>query len=741
MSLELESIDSILSKLDPGYLQEIALFSFSRLEREPRQLLLEEATLENDSQDVAINHYRTFVDTASCIKQLSSSIKAMQDSVETVLTQVPSFTDSCQHFLQQAQDIRSKHKLNRRIIDNQMQLVELLELPQVMDTCVRNNLYEEALNLLAYTRTLQQRHAHIPILKLLVEEMEVVSQNLLSVILNQLHSNIQLPTCLRLVAYLRRFAPFSEHELRCEFLKRREVWLDEQLADLAGTLQTSSSSSTPSSSSSSTSATSSSSSSSSSSSAAPPSFCFPLSSALLDHFSQVNGSAYSFLTKYLDINRIYLFDIITQYEAIFGFAETSVGQEAKEYKASDVVDGGSGGGECSVLYSWLLVRVSQILSILQTVLPVVRDGSFVSNLLEQSCYCALSLGRVRLDFRGLVATLFEHHLVQVFSDNMADAFLRFVQSFQIHDWYIEAELLTKMGIDVSAAGLVVTGGVEDGVSMKLLEYPPLAVFSNALIGAFNHLRLCAPRLSQRVIASLVEQTCRLVSHHMHTLYQEEATTPNRISDKQKLLSAMAKATVDHLIPFICLCVNSIYQNVELLKVETLVADYSDLLIREPSAPVTPAALVAEIFSLTPTIGPNPLASLSPQSPLSPLSPLSPPTTRTFSSSSSPLSATSPVSTSVNFTSSSPFAAALTSPTSGSSHAHSPSSTTTFATALTSPTSVSSHSPSATSTLASATATPLSPTSSPAPTVVRQGSSGGPVSIPFHLRSFPARSNT
>ena len=52
------------------------------------------------------------------------------------------------------------------------------------------------------------------VVKRLVEEAEKTSQDMLEALLARLRSNIQLPECLRVVAYLRRLAAFSESELR-----------------------------------------------------------------------------------------------------------------------------------------------------------------------------------------------------------------------------------------------------------------------------------------------------------------------------------------------------------------------------------------------------------------------------------------------------------------------------------------------------------------------------------------------
>ncbi|KAL8554793.1 hypothetical protein ACS0TY_002835 [Phlomoides rotata] len=188
------------------------------------------------------------------------------------IAEIPKLTSGCTEFVKSAEHILEKRKMNQTLLANQSNLLDLLEIPQLTDTCVRNGNYDEALDLEAFVAKFTTMHPKIPVIQALVAEVQQTTQSLLAQLLLKLQSNIQLPECLRIIGYLRRIGVFSEYEMRLQFLRCREAWL----------------------------------------------------SRLLDDLDQRNP--YDYLKGMVNCHRMHLFDVVNQYRAIFA-DDTSENEE------------------------------------------------------------------------------------------------------------------------------------------------------------------------------------------------------------------------------------------------------------------------------------------------------------------------------------------------------------------------------------------------------------------------------
>lgn len=211
------------------------------------------------------------------------------------------------------------------------QLLELLEIPQLLDTCVRNGYYDEALELIAHVRRVEKKFSSIAIIESIVKDVAACSQLMLNQLIEQLRSNIQLPGCLKIIGYLRRMDVFTEIQLRMKYLHARDSWLTSVISQIP------------------------------------------------------NDDSYIYLNKVIDLSRVHLFDIVTQYRAIFSDDESKNSSEAM------------------LLQEWIILKINNFLNIIK--INIVKDSAFnrIDSLLGQCMYFGLSFSRVGSDFRPLVA--------------------------------------------------------------------------------------------------------------------------------------------------------------------------------------------------------------------------------------------------------------------------------------------------------------------------------------------------
>ena len=436
-----------LSNDDRDYVMELTTYGLQRLEKEPHYLATEKSRLDKELEDVTVDNLSIFLQTSTTVDESQKLVHSMQSHVDDVITLVPDLIQKSKDFSVKTRELRAQRKANRQIVANQMKVLEILELPQLMWKCARAKLYQQALDLESYAMDLLNRNPDILILKSLIGQMKKTQKYILNELLVSLEKSIQLPQCLKIIGYLTRMNVFNDQLLlRKEFLSRRLKYLESLLPKPIET-----------------------------------------------HSST---DSFDYLSRFMDLYRMHIFAIVTQYKAIF------VDTFSDDDTAKSTVQNGERSLTEDLLVIWVHQRVIHIISTIEKLLPFVSSGSFLNSLAQTCDYCGQSLGHVSMDFRGLLPPIFEKRIISLFQHNMNTAILQFQSALTSHDWFVTVELLSSMGVKTEENSPTNTGNEHDGhsslrhnpntgeieVPQILLQYPPLAVLTNGFIKAFNELR-------------------------------------------------------------------------------------------------------------------------------------------------------------------------------------------------------------------------------------------------------------
>ena len=467
------------------YLSELSSYGVEKLNREPGRLAEERAQILEQTQDLAFHNYKTFIQTAECSKEIFQDFQVIEKHVDSLLAKLPDLNKECGNFLKEAQDINTSRRMNSMTLQRHTQLLEILEMPQLMDTCVRNAYYEEALELAAHVKRLEKKHPQLPVIVNIVQEVKNSCQLMLNQLIHQLRSNIQLPACLRVIGYLRRMDVFTEAELRIKFLQARDAWFQSILAGIPG------------------------------------------------------DDPYYHITKTIEASRVHLFDIITQYRAIFSDDDPLLMAGKDELP-----------NESGLFHGWVVQKVSEFLSTLEHDLHRGIGGR-LDSLLGQCMYFGLSFSRVGADFRGLLAPIFQKAVLQSFVHAINQTNIRFDEAMESYTL-----LGTLSAVPSSAFALASQAGGSLHPPSLLLEFNPLAMYCNNILTAFNDLRLCAPLslacdISDQVQLSLMKACECILAYHR----AEESTFNPQEADK---FANFCHTFADELVPFLNKCLQALF---------------------------------------------------------------------------------------------------------------------------------------------------------------------------------------
>ena len=358
-------------------------------------------------------------------------------------------------------------------------LLEILELPQLMETVVRNGHYEEALQLHNYVTKLAKRQPEVRILADIQTQVAASMRLMLGQLVGQLRAQVQLPQCLKVISFLRRMDVFTEAELRLKFLQSREAWLSSVLA------------------------------------AVP------------------RDDPYTHLTKTMELLRVNLFDIVTQYRSIFSDDTDHLTSVVAVATTEEKFD------NRLLFTSWLSRKVQQFL---KTIVEDLDAGvSSFESVMGQAMYFGLSFGRVGFDFRPLLAPVFSAAIEKQFLTKLApDSAIKIVSE--------SLTVLSLASLPPSPALISTLNTSAASPPLSLLDFPPLAHVTNSILTALNEIRLVVPLSS---VTMVTRELQALLTRVTRTLLDYHTTAKTRMtSSETDGWGSMCAAVKNVLLPYI-----------------------------------------------------------------------------------------------------------------------------------------------------------------------------------------------
>ncbi|KAK9360782.1 oligomeric Golgi complex subunit 8 [Lipomyces starkeyi] len=214
------------------YLQHIRGLPVSSISSETIQLSASLQAVDRSLTNLAINSRPHLLSTSATLKAFTESFNSLTLKVPSLSQIIPELESNVSQF----------HPVNDRqasatLLSNVDKVLDILELPSLVLTCVRNGYYAEALDLVGHVRRLAIRYKNVTVIEMIQAEVDDALLEMTTILLRLLRENVQLPTAIKVISYLRRLQPFQASpnptlELQHIYLLSRMIHLKSQLQSL-----------------------------------------------------------------------------------------------------------------------------------------------------------------------------------------------------------------------------------------------------------------------------------------------------------------------------------------------------------------------------------------------------------------------------------------------------------------------------------------------------------------------------
>lgn len=239
--------------------------------------------------------------------------------------------------------------------------------------------------------------------------------------------------------------------------------------------------------------------------------------------------------KTIELSRVNLFNIITQYKATFADDDNSL----------DSTDSNESG---NIFHAWINTKINNFLTTLESNLNN-EELTSIEAILGQCMYFGLSFSRVGADFRTLLIPIF----VKVIAKNFNARISKVTDQFELDmDNYT---FINKISINVLSAI-----GKADPNSLSppetLLNFQPLALYCNGILAALNEFRNCAPIALVNEVTIRLEHSLKVVANNISKFYRQEQQALGA-KERDNFIKFCCAFAYD-LTPYIQRCIHDVF---------------------------------------------------------------------------------------------------------------------------------------------------------------------------------------
>ncbi|OSD01173.1 Dor1-domain-containing protein [Trametes coccinea BRFM310] len=515
---------SLASPAASSYISRLTSLSLQELEAEPTELSSSSAQLTNALTTLCYTSYPTFLSLHTTTSTLSSSLDALSSSLSSLLSALPNLESSARTFAQDSRSLLASRRKAALMLEHHDKLHDVLSLPLLLETSVRNHNYSDALLLAQHASTLASRFPSNPLVQSVKADCDARVHSMLAQLLRVLHEQAKLPALFRAVGFLRKMNVLSEQELALAFLSGRSAYLD-------GTLR-----------------------------------AVEVEKKGIDSEGSVEREReiYArYLKRYIDAWREGVHDVVTQYTTIFLDRPHNAEPAPSELHV--------------LLTTFTTLRIQQLLDLLRETLPLVADPSLLSSLLTQLTYCATSFARVGLDFRAALGPLFIAAVRKGMTREFEDATDTWTRTFESEEasrtrtrsgpsarkkpsqLFLPATTASAHALPTPAQLELIASSPPNVPPPILASYPLLAVYTNALLSTLNGLRLLAPAsllhdLLSALDTTLTRATATLLAYVRSSADDRNNSTAALKAEEMKreedIVRAVGSVYVKVFVPFV-----------------------------------------------------------------------------------------------------------------------------------------------------------------------------------------------